>query len=88
MGRTFDTPLQWFGDNLHAPDVSGRAVFWFKSDAAGCVEQIWQIVHALRANDEVVWMLRCERPGMVTYEDAVQVAAIPGRAARWRRRPV
>jgi hypothetical protein len=88
VGRSFDAPLTWFGENLHAPDVSERAIFWFKSDAAECLRQVWQIIHALRAAGEAVWMMRCRHPGMIRYEDAYQVAAVPDEPRRWRRRPV
>jgi hypothetical protein len=88
IGRAFDAPLRWFGENLHAPEVSERAVFWFKSDAAECLRHIWEIIHTLRAHDEVVWMMRCHHPGMICFEDAFQVAAVPDEPRRWRRRPV
>ena len=88
IGRAFDAPLGWFGENLQAPDVPGRAIFWFKSDASDCLRHMWQIIHALRANGEIVWMMRCESPGMVRYEDAFQIAAVPDASRSWRRRPV
>ena len=88
VGRSLGPPLAWFDANLIAPDVPRRAIFWFKSDARSCLAQIWQVIHILRAYDETVWMMRCQRPGMITYDDAFQVAAVPEAAARWRRRPL
>jgi hypothetical protein len=80
--------FDWFGDNLRAPDVNGRAIFWFKSDASACISRIWQMVHVLKSNDHLVWMMRNERPGRIVYEDAFQVAAVPFRKCPGRRRPV
>ena len=88
-GRRFDPALQWFGENLVAPeDVPTRAIFWFKSDAGACVGRIWEMIHALKVSGLMVWMMRCHQPGNVVYEDAHQVAAVPHRTRSWRTRPV
>ena len=87
-GRMLGPLFEWFGQNLRAPDVTGRAVFWFKSDASECITRIWEMVHVLRSHDHLVWMTRNERPGRIVYEDAFQVAAVPFRKCAGRRRPV
>lgn len=88
VGRGLRPPLAWFNANLKAPDVPPRAIFWFKADARSCLAQIWQVIYILRSYEETVWMMRCQRPGMIAYEDAFQVAAVPEAASRWRRRPL
>ena len=88
VGRMLRPLLRWFCENLHGPDVTPAAIFWFKSDAAPCVSRIWEIVHVLEAHDAVVWMMRSDAPGQIVYEDDFQVAAVPHRRRRWRLRPV
>ena len=88
VGRMLRPLFGWFGDNLRAPKVTSRAVFWFKADAAPCIRRIWQMIHVLTSHDNVVWMMRCEEPGQIVYEDDFQVAAVPHRDRKWRRQPV
>ena len=88
VGRMLRPLFDWFNANLHAPDVTPRAIYWFKSDVTPCVSRIWEMIHILASHDTVVWMMRCEYPGRIVYRDDFQVAAVPHRDRRWRRRPV
>jgi hypothetical protein len=87
-GAMLNPLLRWFGENLHAPEVTCRAIFWFKSDAAPCIGRIWEMIHVLTSHDHGVWMMRSDAPGRIVYEDDFQVAAVPYRDRRWRRRRV
>lgn len=87
-GRMLRPLFKWFGENLKAPDVTPRAIFWFKSDAGPCVRRIWEMIHVLTSHDMFVWMMRCGDPGRIEYEDDLQAAAVPHRDRQWRRRSV
>ncbi len=79
----------WFASNLPAPDRFVRtiskgyyrrdtvAICWFRDTAAECIRHAWRLVHVLERNGVTVDFLRSESPGYVTYEDDLQVAAIP-----------
>jgi hypothetical protein len=70
--------LTWFGENLTAPKtIYALAIFWFRSDAHPCIENIWRLIDVLRANDIAVTMMHTDKPGTIVYEDALQVAAVP-----------
>lgn len=87
--RMLGPAMKWYGENLTSPgDVPDRAIFWFKSDAGMCVRRIWEVICVLSAHDRIVWMMRCEAPGRIVYEDTNQVAAVPHRTRAWRSRPV
>lgn len=87
LGMMLRPVFDWFNQNLHAPDVTPRAIFWFKSSAEPCVTRIWEMIHVLRTHETVVWMMRCEEPGQIVYYDEFQIAAVPYRRRRWSRRP-
>ena len=80
--------LRWFNRNLEIPKVTSNAIFWFKSDATDCIDRIWELVRLLDAHDTLVWMMRCQDPGQIVYDDEFQVAAVPERNRKWRLRPV
>ena len=72
--------LNWFNEHLPHPPKSfstGRAIFWFKSNAKDGIEQIWEVVHLLRLHGYHVEVHKCRRLGNVVYEDKFQVAAYP-----------
>jgi hypothetical protein len=70
--------LDWFSENLHAPDVdSDKAIFLFKSDAGECTRRIWHLVALLREAGYAAEMQVVENPGKVVYEDEHQVAVVP-----------
>src|SRR5688572_20657902 len=44
-----DDCLEWFGDNLEAPELDDeRAIFLFKTDARECTKHIWRMIELLR----------------------------------------
>src|ERR1700736_3168146 len=70
----------WFNKNLpHPPDSfsADRAIFWFKSTARECIDQIWELVHLIRLHAYHVEVHRCRRLANIVYEDQYQVAAYP-----------
>ncbi len=72
--------LGWFVRHLRVPrDVPPAAIFWFRSDANGSIEKVWELVHVLRACDLHVTITQTDSPGRIEYEDEQQVAAIPER---------
>ena len=78
----------WFNQNLIAPHVPERAIFWFRAEATECIGRIWEMVWILKSYDTPVWMMRSHSPGQIVYRDAFQVAALPPKPRGWRRRPV
>ena len=82
--KELSATLRWFNQNLSAPNrVPEDAVFWFKSDAAECIGQVWNLVHMLKDFGWEVLMMATRAPGRVVYADEFQVAAI-----RFADRPV
>src|SRR5687767_7371455 len=73
--------FDWFNDNVTVPpyevnkDIWPQDVAaWFKADAAKVVtDKIWDVVALLRENGKSVRILRSAAPGVVYYEDEVQV---------------
>jgi hypothetical protein len=70
--------------NAHLPHppksfVAGRAIFWFKSTAAGNISQIWELVHLLRHHSYHVEVHKCRHLANILYEDEFQVAAYPSK---------
>ena len=90
--------LRYFEHDLPLPYLwEQRAVFWFKAECARCTHHAWDLANALKASGVPVMPVRTLKPGLVVYEDACQIAAIPfrdtfrsrshppRRARRWRR---
>ena len=76
--EALDHLLDWFRDNLTVPkNVYPLSIFWFRSDAHPCIENIWRLIDVLRANDIIVTMMHTDKPGKVVYQDALQIAAVP-----------
>ena len=76
--RAIRDSLDWFCDNLIAPDeVDPRAIFWFKDNARDCIGELWHMARLLREYDHAIEMIRTRRPGYVVYQDDLQLAAIP-----------
>ncbi|MGD9634547.1 MAG: hypothetical protein AB7G28_04635 [Pirellulales bacterium] len=74
--------LRWFNSNLDVPRLrsqSGRPIFWFRSDADECLEQIWNMVAIFNEEGLYVEQRTTQRPGHIVYYDEHQIAAIPGR---------
>jgi len=78
--------LQWFADNLPAPDKLTRsrhpragetAISWIKDTAFEHIEKIRELTSLLEMNGVRCEMISTDRPGYVVYEDAFQIAALP-----------
>jgi hypothetical protein len=76
--EALDNLLAWFRKNLPIPkNVYSLSIFWFRSDAHPCIENIWRLIDVLRENDIAVSMMHTDKPGTIVYQDALQVAAVP-----------
>jgi hypothetical protein len=74
--------LEWFGENLHAPDVLEKeynktAISWFKTEATECITRIWSMVRLLEEHGVVIDKITTRHPGWVIYDDKWQVVAHP-----------
>jgi hypothetical protein len=80
--------LNWFNENLPKPPISNfrnrsyRAIFWFKSEAEGCISRIWEMAHLLEYHGYLIEMQKCRKLANIIYEDEFQVAAIPSKDDR------
>jgi hypothetical protein len=73
-----DELLVWFEANLPPHDPrSRRAVFWFRSGAAECIDRAWELVFIVQRAGFKVLVLHTDAPGRVVYRDDHQVAALP-----------
>jgi len=74
----------WFSNNLEKPTSFGRGsasrgICWFRTDAAGHISRMWEMVRILERNGIFVKKIRTDRPGYVVYEDDWQIVAEPFR---------
>jgi len=72
--------LNWFNENLPSPDVpyiTGRVIFWFKSEAQEYIRRMWGLSYILREHGRLTTVQKCRFLSHVVYRDAYQVAAIP-----------
>jgi len=53
------------------------AISWFRSDAIDCVKYAETMADLLRTHGVEVDRLTCTNPGYITYEDDLQVVAVP-----------
>jgi hypothetical protein len=79
-----EAAYEWFNEHLPCPPFEKKlrtgewtrdAVAWFRADAKGPIERMWDIVAILREHGVAVRMVTTERPGRVVYEDEYQVVA-------------
>ena len=80
--------LSWFNANLHVPTQFSRsriadarpiALCWFKPSATKCIGRAREIASIVNELAFPVSMITSRRPGMVVYEDGLQIAAVPFR---------
>lgn len=74
--------LDWFNYHLTVPRLpsrKGRPIFWFRSEARKCLEQIWNMVAIFNEEGLYVEQRTTLRPGHIVYRDEHQIAAIPGK---------
>lgn len=53
------------------------AISWFRSDATQCLKYAEAMADLLRTHGVEVERLTCTNPGYITYEDDLQVVAVP-----------
>lgn len=74
--------LDWFNCNLKVPtlpSLSGRCVFWFRTDSDELLERVWTLVALLNEEGLYVHQRTTSRPGKIVYSDEYQVAAVSGK---------
>jgi hypothetical protein len=82
VDELLDESLDWFNRNLRVPRLKlheRRAIFWFRDEAAECIERIWILVTLLNEEGCHIHLSTTMRPGHIVYRDEHQVAAIPGK---------
>ena len=55
----------------------GRALSWFKLDARACIDQVRDLAFHLERRGQRIWQIYSRNPGLITYEDDLQVVALP-----------
>jgi hypothetical protein len=81
--------LLWFNESVPIPRIlkseeNRRALSWFRSSATDAIARAWELVSIARENGMHVDVLRTSDPGIVLYEDPVQVVAKPRKGqGRW-----
>jgi hypothetical protein len=77
----FEEEMAWF--NQYLPATRGlrdfRAVCWFRGGAGEAISRIWRIVTLVEREGVPVAVYRTRRPGVVVYQDGLQIAAVPWR---------
>ena len=85
---SLDELLDWFDANLDAPDrfsksrrahADEKALSWFKPCARLHIAKSRELLALLRTYEIHSDMLTSSKPGVVVYEDDIQIAAIPFR---------
>ena len=83
-GEEHDGIVTWLKVHLPVPPrevfSGGRGLCWFKLDARACIEQVRDLARFLERRGERVWEIYCRNPGLITYEDDVQIVAVPDSA--------
>jgi len=72
----------WLKAHLPVPPrrvFSGdRGLCWFKIEARACIEQVRDFAYFLESRrGERIWQVYSRNPGLITYEDAYQIVAVP-----------
>ena len=76
--------FDWFNEHLPFPPFQKKfrtgvwtrdAVAWFRPEAKGPVERMWEIVAILKEHGVAVRMVTSNNPGKIVYEDKYQIVA-------------
>ena len=81
----FDETLDWFNQVLPVPRrflINGESVFWYQTGSNEFMQRMWDLAGVLILHAIQVKMIRTTDPGMITYRDDYQIAAIPNRNIR------
>lgn len=80
--------LDWFKEHLEAPDrfsrsrkssAAPKAISWYRQSAHDHVQRMHQLCILLDKYGIATHIIRCDRPGIIVYEDDHQIAAVPFR---------
>ncbi len=72
--------LAWFNQKLTVPSLDGkgwRCLFWYRSTATAFIDRMWDLIAILREEGVAVQKRWTEKPGMIVYQDRVQIGAVP-----------
>lgn len=73
----------WFNRHLHSPrNVNPKWIFWFRAEAAECIDRIREMIEIYRVAGHEVRMQATRDPGYILYQDEHQIAAIPQKEPR------
>ena len=77
--------LAWFNQQLPVPRrfvINDESVFWYQTASNEFIQRMWDLAGVLILHAVQVKMIRTTDPGMITYRDDYQIAAIPNRNIR------
>jgi hypothetical protein len=81
VGPELREHFRWFNQNLPRPAAerfsSGRGLSWMKPDARSLVDRLRSLADLYRRAGLRVWEVHARDPGLITYEDEVQIVAVP-----------
>ncbi|MBC8106370.1 MAG: hypothetical protein H7Z14_07260 [Anaerolineae bacterium] len=73
----------WMNRHLHSPrHVNPESIFWFRAEAAECIDRIRELIELYRVAGHEVRMQATRDPGYIVYQDEHQIAATPQRQPR------
>lgn len=79
---------EWINEHLDLPPVEaferGRGLSWFRADALAALVRMRALARMFRKARAEVLELDVDDPGKVTYEDDLQIVAIPPLNVRFR----
>lgn len=82
QNEEIDALCRWLNAHLPVPprrifSVS-RGLSWFKPDAHQPIERVRRLAHLLRERQKCrIWEIYSRDPGLITYEDDLQIVAVP-----------
>lgn len=83
-----ESTIDWFRKHLDAPkrhsnsrkpNAAPNAISWFRDSAGEHIQRMYELSAILGKYGVPCDVIRCERPGVIVYRDAFQIAAVPFR---------
>ena len=80
--------LDWFNENLVKPErlsrsrkvnAAPKAISWYRETAHDYIRRMHDLCALLDKYGIATHLIRCDRPGMIVFEDDHQIAAVPFR---------
>jgi len=80
--------LDWFNENLVKPErlsrsrkvnAAPKAISWYRRSARDHIQRMHRLCILLDKYGIATHTIRCDRPGVIVYEDDHQIAAVPFR---------